>query len=35
MYVLRFAKTFPPTYDLLIKGNREYEKRSNKALTFL
>lgn len=35
MYVLRFAQSFALTYKKLIKGNLEYEKRTEKALKLL
>ncbi len=35
MYVLRFVSTFPPTYKVLIKGNKIFEKRTEKALKLL
>ena len=35
MYNLHFANTFAPTYNALIKGNRELEKRTEKSLRLL
>lgn len=35
MYVLRFFRSFQPTYRILIKGNPEKEKRTKKVLNFL
>ena len=35
MYVLRFLDSFKSTYDALIKGNQEKEKRAKKALNLL
>lgn len=35
MYILRFLKPFNPTYDALIKGDEEKEKRTRKALNLL
>lgn len=35
MYVLRFLITFPLTYNKIIKGNGENEKRTKKAFNFL
>ena len=35
MYVLRFVSTYPPTHKALIKGNKVFEKRTEKALKLL
>lgn len=35
MYILRFAKTFPTTYNALIKGDKKLEKRTEKAFKLL
>jgi len=35
MYALRFSESFPSTYKALIKGNIEFEKRTEKALRLL
>ncbi len=35
MYVLRFATSFSVSYQALIKGNKVYEKRMDKALRLL
>lgn len=35
MYTLYFVSTFAPTYKALIKGNKEFEKRGEKALRLL
>ena len=35
MFILRFLDSFNPTYKALIKGNREKEKRTRKALNLL
>lgn len=35
MYVLRFARTFAPSYKSLIKDNEKLEKRTEKALRLL
>ncbi len=35
MYILRFLDSFKPTYDALVKGTREKEKRTKKALNLL
>ena len=35
MYVLRFLEPFNPTYDALIRGDQEKEKRTRKALNLL
>lgn len=35
MYTLRFLESFNPTYDKLIEGNEEEEKRVRKALNLL
>lgn len=35
MYVLHFATSFSATYKALIKGNKELEKRTEKALKLL
>lgn len=35
MYTLRFLDSFKPTYDAIIKGDQEKEKRTKKALNFL
>lgn len=35
MYKLRFADTFAPSYKVLIKNNKELEKRTEKALRLL
>ena len=35
MYVLHFASTFALTYKALIKGNREFKKRTAKTLGLL
>lgn len=35
MYVLRFLSTYPSTYKALIKGNKVFEKRTEKALKLL
>ena len=35
MYVLLFANSFPSTYKSLIRGIKEYEKRTNKSLKLL
>lgn len=35
MYELNFAHTFAPSYKVLIKGHKEFEKRVEKALRLL
>jgi len=35
MYILRFESSFNSTYKSLIKGNTEFEKRTEKALRLL
>ena len=35
MYILRFLDSFKPTYNAIIKGELEKEKRTKKALNFL
>lgn len=35
MYELHFTKTFAPSYQALIKGNKELEQRTEKALRLL
>ena len=35
MYELHFASTFAPTYKALIKGNENFEKRTEKTLKLL
>jgi mRNA-degrading endonuclease YafQ of YafQ-DinJ toxin-antitoxin module len=35
MYILRFASSFSVTFKSLIKGNGEFEKRTEKALRLL
>ncbi len=35
MYVLRFASSFDSTYKVLIKGNLDFGKRTEKALRLL
>jgi len=35
MYDLHFSSTFAPSYKALIKGNTEFEKRTEKALRLL
>lgn len=35
MYELRFIRTFAPSYKALLKGNKELEKRVEKALRLL
>ncbi len=35
MYELRFASTFTPCYKAIIKGHKEFEKRTEKALRLL
>lgn len=32
MYILRFLDSFNPTYDTIVKGDQEKEKRTKKAL---
>lgn len=35
MYKFRFANTFAPSYEALVKNNKELEKRTEKALRLL
>lgn len=35
MYSLHFASTFASTYKAIVKGNRQFEKRTQKALRLL
>ncbi len=35
MYILHFASSFSPSYKALIKGNKKFEKRADKALRLL
>ena len=35
MYILRFLDSFKHTYNAIVKGNQEKEKRKKKALNFL
>ena len=35
MYRLRFAKTFDPSYQSIVKGDKKLEKRTEKALMLL
>lgn len=35
MYILRFLNSFNPTYNAIVKGDREKEKRIKKALNLL
>ena len=35
MYLLRFLDSFKPTYNVIVKGDQEKEKRTKKALNFL
>lgn len=35
MYILHFASSFDSTYKILIKSNKELEKRTEKALRLL
>lgn len=35
MYILRFLDSFKPTYNSIVKGDQEKEKRTKKALNFL
>lgn len=35
MYEFHFTNTFAPSYKVLIKGNKEFEKRAEKALRLL
>lgn len=35
MYILRFLDSFNPTYNAIVKGDREKEKRTKKTLNFL
>lgn len=35
MFILRFANSFPPSYQAIIKGHQEFEKRTAKALRLL
>ncbi len=35
MYALHFASTFPSTYKSIIKGNKEFEKRTKKVLRLI
>lgn len=35
MYELRFASTFDSTYKVVIKGHKEFEKRTEKTLRLL
>lgn len=35
MYELHFVKTFAPSYNALVKGSKQLEKRTEKALRLL